>query len=202
MSARARNDGERTMKTILLLTALTLTFALSAVSQGSPMPATATSLLTNQKPEIFRSAKGFSVNAGKSEWVLGESPSDMPSIETVYRSPESHKGVQPVLTVRVDELTHKTELKNYVKQWTKDYSTLGFSILNAKALTINSNPAYAMDVEETHGSKKLRQIVFLKDQKAVILTCRDLKESFKKTVKDCNEIFKSFEWNSSASESM
>lgn len=175
-------------------------FLFSTSTLAAPMPATSTSLLTNQKPGIFRSAKGFSVNAGKTEWVLSETPSDLPSVETVYKSPESHKGLQPVLTVRVDELNHRMDLKSYVKQWLKDYGTLGFSILKAKSLTVNTYPAYAMDVEETHGSKKLRQIVFLKDQTAVVLTCRDFKDTFDKTVKDCNQIFKSFEWNSSSSE--
>lgn len=183
-----------------MTTFLALIFTSASVF-ASPMPATSTSLLTNQKPEIFRSAKGFSVNAGKTEWILSEAPSDLPSVVTLYKSPENHKGLQPVVTVRVDEVARKTDLKNYVKQWMKDYSTLGFSVLNAKPLTVNTYPAYAMDVEETHGGKKLRQIVFLKNQTAVVMTCRDLKETFQKTVKDCNEIFKSFEWNSSAVES-
>jgi hypothetical protein len=180
---------------------IAVAFALSyaPLSFAAPMPATSTSLLTNQKPGIFRSAKGFTVNSGKTEWVLSETPADLPSVTTLYKSPESHKGLQPVLTVRVDEVAHKTDLKNYVKQWMKDYSTLGFSVLNAKNLTVNSYPAYAMDVEETHGNKKLRQIVFLRNQTAVVMTCRDLKDTFQKTVKDCNEIFKSFEWNSSVS---
>ena len=174
-------------------------FAFSMSVLAAPMPATSTSLLTNEKPGIFRSAKGFSVNAGKTEWVLSEPPTELPSVVTVYKSPENHHGVQPVLTVRVDELTQKMDLKLYAKQWLKDYTTLGFKILKTKTLKVNSYAAFAMDVEEAHGPKKLRQIVFLKNQMAVVLTCRDLKDSFQKTVKSCNEIFKSFEWNSSAS---
>lgn len=163
------------------------------------MPATSTSLVTNEKPGIFRSSKGFSVNAGNTEWIHAEPPTELPSVVTVYKSPENHHGVQPVLTVRVDELAKKTDLQAYAKQWMKDYALLGFNILNKKTLKVNANSAFAMDVEEMRGQKKLRQIVFLKDQTAVVLMCRDLKESFKKTVKACNEIFKSFEWNSSVS---
>jgi hypothetical protein len=185
------------MKTILTSFAL-LFSAFSA--WAAPMPATSTSLLTNEKPGIFRSAKGFSVNAGKTEWVLSEAPTDLPSVVTLFKSPETHHGVQPVLTVRVDELPHKTELNLYAQQWLKDYTTLGFKILNKKTLKVNSYPVFAMDVEEMRGQKKLRQIVFLKNQTAVVLTCRDLKDTFKKTVKDCNQIFKSFAWNSSASQ--
>jgi hypothetical protein len=174
--------------------------ALSSVSNAAPMPATSISLLTNEKPGMFRSSKGFSVNAGKTEWVLGEPPTDLPSVVTVFKSPENHKGVQPVLTVRVDELTKRMDLKAYAREWLHDYNQLGFNILKTKNLKVNSYPAFAMDVEEAHGQKKLRQIVFLRNQTAVVLTCRDLKETFSKTVKACNEIFKSFAWSSSASQ--
>src|SRR5258707_6653596 len=92
---------------------LFVTFIVSSISVAAPMPATSTSLLTNQKPGIFRSSKGFSVNAGKTEWILGEPPVDLPSVVTVFKSPENHKGVQPVLTVRVDELAKKMDLKAY-----------------------------------------------------------------------------------------
>lgn len=182
-----------------ILKPLFLAFTFSLSTFAAPMPATSTSLLTNEKPGIFRSSKGFSVNAGKTEWVLSEPPAELPSVVTVFKSPQNHHGVQPVLTVRVDELTQKMDLKLYAKQWLKDYATLGFKILKTKTLKVNSNQAFAMEIEEVRGPKKLRQIVFLKNQMAVVLTCRDLKESFAKTVKSCNEIFKSFEWNSSAS---
>ena len=137
------------------------------------------------------------MHAGKTEWVLGESPADIPSVVTVYKSPLTNSGVQPVLTVRVDELAKKMELKAYVKQWMKDYTLLGFNVRKATPLKVNSQGAFLVDLEEMRGAKRMRQIVFLKDQTAVVLTCRDRKETFDKTVRECNEIFKSFEWNSS-----
>jgi hypothetical protein len=174
-----------------------LSFAIAMTSWcswGSPIPGT---LVVTEKPGIFRSIKGFSINSAKTEWVLGDTTSDVPSLVTIFRSPVLHRGIQPVLTVRVDEINQKMLLKNYVKQWMKDYSLLGFEVLQAKPLKINSFPAYVVDVMEAKGEKRLRQVVFLKDQTAVILTCRDRRETFDKTVKECNEIFKSFEWNSS-----
>lgn len=170
-----------------------------SVSQAwaAPMPATSSSLVISVKPGVFRSPRGFSLNAAHTEWVLGDAPSSIPSVVTIYRSPESNRGVQPVLTVRVDQLRQKQDLKSYVKQWMKDYSILGLSVLKAGPLKVNSQSAFLVDLDETKGEKRLRQIVFLKDQTAVVLTCRDRRETFSKTVRSCNEIFKSFEWSSS-----
>lgn len=174
---------------------LTPVFLFMAAASASPMPGMSSSLLVSQKPGIFRSVKGFTVNSGSTEWILGDTPADLPSVETLYRSPETHRGMQPVLTVRVDELSHKMDLKTYVKQWMKDYTLLGFNVLKAATMKVNSQPAFVVDVDEAKGEKRLRQVVFVKDRTAVVLTCRDLRDSFSKTVKQCNEIFKSFEWN-------
>jgi hypothetical protein len=169
----------------------------SSVAFAAPVPGTTSSLLNSEKPNIFRSSKGFSINAANTKWTLSEPPADLPSIVTVFKSPESHAGLQPVLTVRVDELTHKMILKNYVKQWMRDYPLLGFNVLKAGPLKVGVLNGFLVDVQEAKGEKKLRQIVFLKDQTAVILTCRDRRDTFQKTVKSCNEIFKSFDWGSS-----
>lgn len=165
---------------------------------AAPMPATSSSLIVNEKPEIYRSIRGFTVNAGKSEWLLGDTPSSIPAVVTVYHSPESNHGVQPVLTVRIDDLHQKQDIKTYVKQWMKDYALLGLSVLKAGPLKVNDQNAYLLDLDEQKGDKRLRQVVFLKDQTAVVLTCRDRRETFSQTVKSCNEIFKSFAWNPAA----
>lgn len=176
----------------LLLAVLTIAPAFAA-----PIPATSSSLLVSEKPGIFRSPKGFKINAANTDWILSEPPTDLPSVVTLYRSPLFHDGVQAVLTVRVDELDQKTDLKTYVKHWMKDYPILGFSVIKAKPMKVNTEIAYVLDLEESTSDRRIRQLVFLRDQTAVILTCRDRKGSFEKTLKDCNQIFRSFEWGSS-----
>lgn len=172
-------------------------FLLVAQAFAAPVPGTSTSLLTNEKPGLFRSSKGFSVHAAQTDWELAEPPKTLPHIVTLFRAPQQSGGVQPVLTVRVDQLQKKIQLREYVQQWMKDYSILGFNVLKAGQLKVKSYPAFLIDVIETTGTKRLRQIVYLKDQTAVILTCRDKRDSFEKTVRACNEIFKSFEWTAS-----
>ncbi len=168
---------------------------------AAPIPATSSSLLVSGKPGLYRSIKGSSVNAAQTEWVLGTGPTGIPAVVTLYRSPEIHHGVQPVLTVRVDELHHNSDLKTYVKQWMKDYTLLGFNVRKAKQMKVSDNVAFVVDLEEVKSAKRLRQVVFLKDQTAVVMTCRDHKDTFDKTVHECNQIFKSFEWNSSPASS-
>jgi hypothetical protein len=174
---------------------------LTGQAHAAPIPATSTSLLVNEKPGLYRSAKGFTVNAGKTEWVLSEAPTEIPSVVTIYKSPEFHRGLQPVLTVRVDELEHNADLKSYMRSSMKDYTLMGFHVLKAKPLKVNSQLAFLIDLDETKAEKRLRQIVFVKNQTAVVMTCRDRPETFEKTVLKCNEIFKSFEWNSSPASS-
>lgn len=103
-------------------------------------------------------------------------------------------GQQPALTVRVDDLRTNMALKSYVKKWMKDYGRFGFEVLTAKQIKVSQNQAFLLDILSRETNKQLRQLVFLRERTAVILTCRDHKASFSKTVADCNEIAKTFEW--------
>ena len=134
------------------------------------------------------------MNAGGSAWIQSAPPKNIPSLVTIYKSPILNMGQQPALTVRVDDLKNPTALKTYVKKWMKDYSRFGFEVLTAKQIKINQNQVFLLDILSRETNKQLRQLVFLKERTAVILTCRDHKDSFSKTVVDCNEISKTFEW--------
>ena len=171
-------------------------FAVVAVlrANGAPFPGTSSSPLVSHQPGMFYSIKGFRINSAQTAWIQSAPPKYIPSLVTVYRSPLLSNGQQPALTVRVDDLRHVLTLKNYVKRWMKDYSRFGFEVLTAKPVKIGQSAAFLLDVVSRETQKQLRQVVFLKDKTAVILTCRDGRESFAKTVQDCNEIMKTFEW--------
>ena len=103
-------------------------------------------------------------------------------------------GQQPALTVRVDDMRVIQPLKSYVKKWMKDYTRFGFEVLTAKPIKVGENQAFLLDIVSRETQKQLRQVVFVREKVAVILTCRDGRDSFAKTVQDCNEIVKTFEW--------
>ena len=157
---------------------------------SAPMPGTG----LPQKPGTFLSEKGFRLDAGGTAWTPSQPPKDIPSLVTVYKSPVRQNGQQPALSVRVDQLRKPSTLKNYVRKWMQDYTRFGFDVLTAKTIKINTQSAFLLDIVSRETKKQLRQVVFLKNKTAVTLTCRDHRETFGKTVQDCNQIVKSFEW--------
>lgn len=158
------------------------------------MPATGGSPLIADKPGLFYSNKGFRIDAANTAWIQSEPPKDIPSLVAIYKAPVPQHGQQPALSVRVDDLHKQQSLKNYVRKWMQDYSRFGFDVLAAKPIKINQQSAFLLDIVSRETQKQLRQVVFLRNKTAVTLTCRDHRESFSKTVQDCNQIVKSFTW--------
>ena len=167
-------------------------FAFHALA--APIPATSSSSLIAADLGMFISEYGFTINAAGTTWVHTPPPKDMPALTTLYRSPTLSHGVQPSLTVRVDPLKEEISLNKYAKQWMKDYHRLGFEVLASKPLKISGQSAFLVDVINREAAKQLRQVVFVKNRTAVVLTCRDHRENFDETVHKCNEIIKKFKW--------
>jgi hypothetical protein len=167
---------------------------LLSVAWAAPFPGTTSSSLVSAKPGAFYSTKGFRLNSAQTAWIQSAPPKHIPSLVTVYKSPAPMNGQQPALTVRVDDLRRIEPLKTYVKKWMKDYTRFGFEVLTAKPIKVNENQAFLLDIISRETQKQLRQVVFVREKTAVILTCRDGRDSFAKTVQDCNEIMKTFEW--------
>ena len=159
-------------------------------AHAAPIPLTSSSLLTSQKAGIYRSPLGFSVNAGRSGWSVVAEPVPNDYVVATYKSPNSANA----LTVRVDELEKPLTLEAYSKKWLKDYPRFGFSVLDSKKVKVGNDVAYMLDFVSRENKKQLRQLLFVKNQKAVTLTCRGDQTSFAQTVKSCNEIFRSFKW--------
>lgn len=165
-------------------------------SLAAPFPGTGSSPLVSEQPGLFFSTKGFRMHSAETDWIQSAPPKDVPSLVTVYKSPVVSNGQQAALSVRVDELSRPQNLKRYVRRWMQDYTRFGFDVLTAKRISINQQSAFLLDIVSRETKKQLRQVVFLKKKTAVILTCRDHRESFGKTVQDCNQIVKTFQWTS------
>ena len=160
------------------------------VAIAAPIPSPAFS-----NPGAYYSNEGFSLHAGHSKWLLTEPNDQKSQLLTLYKAPYTHMGVQPALTVRTDKLSESIGLRAYVKRWLRDYDRFGLDILSAKPVKLNGNMAYLLDVMSRETNKQLRQVVFLKNKTAVILTCRDHRQHFATSVNSCNEIIKTFRWN-------
>lgn len=174
---------------------LMVIFSFILQAGAAPIPATSTSALTYSPAGIFRSPLGFSLHSGPTAWVQSAPPLQMQQLATLYKSPFLNKGVQAALTVRVDQLKDSATLKTYVKTWMKDYSRFGFDVLAAKPIRVEGQNGFLLDVINRDAAKQLRQVVFLKERVAVILTCRDHRDNFEKSVGSCNDIIRTFKWS-------
>jgi hypothetical protein len=177
-----------------------LTAPLLTPLQASAAPMPGVSTFGEKNSHVFYSDRGFRIDPAGTAWVQARPPKRVPSVVTVYRAPVPVNGQQPALTVRVDDLRHHLDLRTYIKHWMQDYSRFGFDVLTAKPIKVGETPAFLLDIVSRETKKQLRQVVFLKNRTAVILTCRDQKSSFSKTVQDCNQIIRTFQWTDSAAE--
>ncbi len=163
---------------------------------AAPMPATSTSQLVAPQLGIFRSPLGFEINAGGTGWVHGQAPSDSEYIQTVYRAPKEVGATKPAasLTVRVDKLDKPIAMERYIQRWKKEYPKHGFDVLGSKPFTENKTKGYVLDLLNRDSNKQVRQVVFMKETSAIILTCRDESKTFRDTLKGCNQIIRTFSW--------
>ena len=163
-------------------------------ASASPAPASGSSAILDAEHGLFRSTYGFSISKGSTDWIQSTPPSRSANIATLYRAPHTVSGVQPALTVRADHLATYRPLKVYARQWMKDYHRLGFDVINSKPIQVTKQTAFLIDVIHRESAKQLRQVVFLRDRTAVVLTCRDHRSNFEQTVKACNNIVRTFRW--------
>lgn len=175
---------------------LLLFFFLSPFHSGfaAPIPGTSTSTLVSEKPQLYRSSSGFEIHAGGTSWYLQNTTTSSKNIESIFKSPKLVKGLQASMTVRVDQRDPTLSFKQYLRKSLKDYTRLGMNIVKTQPIKVNNFTGFMIDAIGQNREKQLRQIVFGKGQTMVILTCRDSREAFRSSIKECNEIFKSFTW--------
>lgn len=180
--------------TFIIATLLSLLFFAIAPANAAPHPG-ATSSLVAPRLGVFRSPLGFEIASGSSGWSQIPAPSDNKYVAAVYKPRASEaKGESPMLTVRIDTLNKDTTLDAYVRRWSKEYPKFGFDVLGSQPFTQNNERGYVLDLINRDSNRQLRQVVFIKKKKAVILTCRDQSASFKDTLRSCNEIIRTFRW--------
>ncbi|MEM7645637.1 MAG: hypothetical protein AAF203_01895 [Pseudomonadota bacterium] len=175
---------------------LTIVSALLFTSNlwAAPIPGTSSSQLVAPQLGIYKSKFGFEIMAQNTAWIQTKPPEKSRFIETVYRSPISRNNVRATLTVRVDNMKDKTSLKKYVKRWIKEYPKYGYDVLGSKPFKAKGKKGYVIDLMNTRKQRQLRQVIHLKKQTAVLMTCRDHAETFEDSLKECNQIFQKFRW--------
>ena len=182
----------RVFKFLLALSSL---FFFSVVI-AAPIPGTTSSLLINPEKKIFFSPLGFKINAQGTPWEHTQVKNNDRSITTLYREPyKPEKEQRALLTVRTDRLKEKISLSRYVRKWLHEYPHYGFDILKTKKIKLNGIKGFLVEVtNKAENKKQIRQVIFLKDKVAVTLSCIDQQNTFKRSLKACNHIIRSFTW--------
>lgn len=171
-------------------------FLWTSNSMGAPLPQEGSKTLA---PElgVHNSRFGFEILAQNTDWIKTPPPQKSRYIETVYRSPEVRNESRGTLTVRVDRMKSDAPLKSYVKRWVKEYPKYGYNVLGSKPFRSRGKAGYIIDLIHNKKQRQLRQVIYLKNKTAVLMTCRDHRKNFKSSVKDCNRIVKGFRWTQS-----
>lgn len=189
------------------LTSFAAIFGFSLAAVAAPHPGTATSTLVSPQLGLFRSPVGFQLAAGNSGWIQVSTSGDNQHIATTYRAPAQvvakaagKTADAGSLTVRIDKLGKEMPIDQYVQRWMKEYPKYGFDVLGSAPFVQNKDKGYVLDLINRDNGRQLRQVVFLKKQNAVILTCRDQAESFKESLKGCNQIIRTFAWTATTDE--
>lgn len=177
------------MKTIAVFL---LFVATGSLALAAPIPGSGKKAMP--KLGVYKSPKGFQINLAGSEWLPSAPPKKTKRIAAMFRSPHLKNNMRGTMTVRVDELKKRLPLKKYVKRWTKQYPKFGFDVLGAKKFSLRGQKGYVIDLVNRKKERKLRQVIFMKGRRAVLMTCRDHMKSFKTTLKQCNQLVKGFQW--------
>jgi len=166
-------------------------YLVPSVLYAAPHPGMGSSLLVSPEKGLFWKRYGFQLQTGLSGWQLA-APSDEESNKVRYVRPGFESAS---LAVQTENLKTELTLENYAKKWMRDYVSYGFDVLGTQAFTQNKAKGLVVDLVHKKSDQQLRQILFLKNKKVVILTCRDHQKTFQQTLLGCNQISKSFEWS-------
>ena len=181
------------MKTtcFILLFSFVTTAGLSFNAAAAPHPLTGSSIINNPSNSIAFSQMGFSVEGIPSYWTFNK------NLESKAKMLEIGPANKTLLSFRLENVSTKTALESYVRQYLRDYNQYGFEVGGLQSLTRNDVEFVIVDLNQKNKATKTRQLFFHKNNKMVIATCSDETPKFENTLQICNNILSTFTWNTS-----
>lgn len=157
---------------------------------AAPYPGTATSKIVGSDIGLFQSANGFTINSANTGWMLRQEKHEKDRSLARFIPPKD----SGTLSVRFSKLKNPVPLDKYVKNWFKEFPRFGFEVLSSQSFSLRNHPGFVVDLYHRQQKQQLRQAVFVKDSRVVMLTCRDHADKFSKSLKACNEIMRTLTW--------
>lgn len=172
-------------------------FLVSPAIYAAPHPGMGSSALASYEKGFFWLREGFRLQTPESDWILDESESHENQVKFQSRPiavPSSLRNNSGSLVIKVENLKQEQTLENYAKKWMKDYSNYGFEIRGSQTFALGSQKGLVIDFEHKKSFQQLRQVLFIRGKKFVLITCGDDQKKFSNLVEKCNQVIKSFAW--------
>lgn len=185
---------------IFLIHLILMALAIATTSCSSaPLPATSSSGVIDPANGTFRSVLkkgiGFQLSSAKTGWQLIDPPQKSQFVRTMYRAPQAYDDIYASLSVRVDDMGKEQSLETYVNRWLTQYPKFGFEVLGKKKFNHNDTLGFVIDLLNRKAARQLRQVVYVHQRHAVVMTCKDHSDNFRNSLPACNQIVRSFTWN-------
>ncbi|WP_413943437.1 hypothetical protein [Bdellovibrio sp. HCB-162] len=172
---------------------LGILLSLPLISLAAPYPATSSSALTAPEKGLYFLHKGFTLKTEGTNWV--PVPGSEQSLLDTVRFSSKDNPKDGSLSIRTDKVAKTASLDLYTRKWMRDYPNYGFEVISAKNFTLNGSPALVVDMLSRSKNKQIRQVILKNEDRVAIMTCLDDKANFNKALQNCNQIMKSFSWN-------
>lgn len=155
---------------------------------AAPHPLTGSSIINKPDNALAFSQMGFSISGVPDYWMYNK------SIDSTSQMIELGVNQKTFLSFRLENVSAKTKLENYVRQYLRDYNQYGFEVAGLQSLSRNEVPSVIVDLNQKNKATRSRQMFFHHQNKMIIATCTDESAKFDLTMKVCNQILSTFEW--------
>jgi len=136
---------------------------------------------------------GFSLDPSHTKWVRVTTENQKDKMEALFQL--KTEASVATFTVRVDKETDYESLQDYANKWLKSYGQFGLEVLGHKYFKNENNEnGLVVDLKNSSAHKKLRQVIFFRNAKAIVMTCMDQISQFSTTIKNCNDLIHTFTW--------
>lgn len=161
------------------------------VAFSAPHPLTGSSIVNSTQSNIVYSQLGFKIDLVPSGWVYRNGSE--PNSKSIEMGPSDLKQ-KTTLSFRLENVSKKTNLEQYVRQYLRDYNQYGFEVTSLQSNKKNLIPTVVVDLTQKNKQTKSRQVFFNQNEKLIIASCIDDFESFDRTLANCNRILATFQW--------
>lgn len=151
-------------------------------------PLTGSSIINQPLNGMAFTQMGFKLETVPLNWIYKKSISNEAQIIELGTEDKT------LLSFRLENVSVKTQLEQYVRQYLRDYNQYGFEVTGLQSNSKSIIPSVVVDLEQKNKSAKSRQVFFFKQDKMIIATCADESVQYDKTIATCTQVLNSFKW--------